>query len=185
VGLFPGREVHLALEGNRMVMGTPLFGRTLSRAVADARIWVGDQSSFEIGGDEADGTPSVLTRVVRADLSIAQQDLDAVLADRLREVQPERRPGMRAFLEEAERPQTRPAYGAFLVDQEDHLWVVVYDVLGRPAPAWYVFAPDGRWLGTVVMPGRFRLLQVGDSWVLGVSRDELDVEYVRLHALQR
>jgi hypothetical protein len=185
VGLFPGREVHLALEGNRMVMGTPLFGRTLSRAVADARIWVGDQSSFEIGGYEADGTPSVLTRVVRADLSIAQQDLDAVLADRLREVQPERRPGMRAFLEEAERPQTRPAYGAFLVDQEDHLWVAVYDVLGRPAPAWYVFAPDGRWLGTVVMPGRFRLLQVGDSWVLGVSRDELDVEYVRLHALQR
>jgi hypothetical protein len=185
VGLFPGREVHLALEGDRMVMGSPLFARTLSRAVANARLWVGDQASFEIGGYEPDGTPAVLTRVVGADLSIRRQDLDAVLADRLREVRPERRPGMRAFLEEAERPPTRPAYGEFLVDQEDHLWVAAYDVIGRPAPAWYVFAPDGRWLGTVVMPARFRLLQVGDSWVLGVSRDELDVEYVRLYALQR
>jgi hypothetical protein len=185
VGLFPGREVHLALEGNRMVMGTPLFGRTLSRAVTDARIWVGDQASFEIGGYELDGTPAMLTRVVGADLSITQQDLDAVLADRLREVRPERRPGTRAFLEEAERPPTRPAYGRFLIDHDDHLWVAAYDVIGRPAPTWYVFAPDGRWLGTVVMPDRFRLLQVGVSWVLGVSQDEVDVEYVQLYALQR
>ena len=42
---------------------------------------------------------------------------------------------------------------------------------------------EGRWLGAVTMPGRFRPYQIGDTGILGVLRDELDVERVRLYEL--
>lgn len=185
VGRFPGREVHLALEGERMVMGSPLFGRTLSRAVAGDRLWVGDQESFQIGGYDPDGTPALVVRLFGVDLSITQDHLAAALDSRLDDVRPERRPGMRAFLLEAERPTSRPAYGEFRVDGGGRLWVAAFEAAGATPRTWYVFSRDGRWLGRVGMPAGFRLLQVGDGWVLGVARDEVDVEYVRLHPLRR
>jgi hypothetical protein len=92
---------------------------------------------------------------------------------------------MRTFLREAARPPTRPAYGEFLVGPEGGLWVAAYEAAGGTPRDWYVFSSAGRWLGTVRMPDRFRLQQVGDGWVLGVARDEDDVEYVRLHPLRR
>lgn len=185
IGRFPGREVHLALEGNRMVMGSPLFGRALSRVAAGERVWLGDQASFEIRAYEPDGSLVLIVRVIGADLSITQELLDAALDARLREVRPERRHAMRAFLREADRPAARPAYGEFLIDPEGSLWVAAYVISDGAARDWYVFSADGRWLSTVRMPVGFRLLAVGDRWLLGVARDDLDVEYVRLHPLVR
>jgi hypothetical protein len=47
---------------------------------------------------------------------------------------------------------------------------------------WDVISPDRGWLGTVRMPERFRPVQVGTDWVLGVARDAFGVE---LRALRR
>ena len=46
-----------------------------------------------------------------------------------------------------------------------------------------VFHPDGRMLGTIAMPEAFRPLEFGDDWVLGVQRDESDVEQLVAYAL--
>jgi len=80
-------------------------------------------------------------------------------------------------------PPTRPAYGRLLVDEEGFLWAAEPTRYPHPAGSWTVFAPDGRLLGVVTMPERFRLHQAGPDWVLGVWRDELDVEFVVLFPL--
>ena len=51
--------------------------------------------------------------------------------------------------------------------------------------AWTVFDPEGRMLGTVRVPAALRVLEIGDDWLLGVHRDEYDVQQLRLHTLQR
>jgi hypothetical protein len=185
VGLFPGREVHLATEEGRMVMGSPLFGRTLSRVAGNHGFWLGDQEVFEVGSYDPRGTLRMLVRITGADLSISAQDVEAVLEERLRDTRSHRRRAMRAFLEEAARPPTRPAYGDFLLDALGNLWISEYRAAGGPADDWHVITPDGRWLGTVSVPERFRPYAIGDTWVLGVDRDELDVEYVRLYTLTK
>ncbi len=48
-----------------------------------------------------------------------------------------------------------------------------------------VFSPNGELLGTIDLPVRFRLLDIGDDFILGVYRDDSDVEYVQLYALAR
>lgn len=45
------------------------------------------------------------------------------------------------------------------------------------------FAPDGRWLGTVVLPRGFNPTEIGEEYILGIQRDDLGVERVRLHRI--
>ena len=48
---------------------------------------------------------------------------------------------------------------------------------------WGLFDVDGRWLGSLSLPPRFRLTDVEEDRILGVWRDELDVERVREYQL--
>jgi hypothetical protein len=48
-----------------------------------------------------------------------------------------------------------------------------------------VFDPDGSMIARLSMPGGFLPTQIGDDFVLGITRDELDVEHVRLYGLHR
>ena len=68
--------------------------------------------------------------------------------------------------------------------------LVVYDrrritVLDSEPNAWDVFSADGAWLGRVHTPGRFRVLEIGSDYMLGVRKDDLDVEHVQVLALTR
>ena len=50
-------------------------------------------------------------------------------------------------------------------------------------PPYTVISSDGEWLGTVEAPPRFRILDVTGGLVLGVLRDEMDVENVVVYGL--
>jgi hypothetical protein len=63
--------------------------------------------------------------------------------------------------------------------------VLDYAHPGSDERRWTVFSPEGRALGSVVTPPGLRVLEIGRDYVLGVWQDELDVEYVRMHRLDR
>jgi hypothetical protein len=48
---------------------------------------------------------------------------------------------------------------------------------------WTVFDREHRMLGTVTTPPRFIVSWIGEDLVLGIWRDEFDVEYVRGYEL--
>ena len=48
-----------------------------------------------------------------------------------------------------------------------------------------VFRPDGIYLGTVKLPHDLRRIEIGPDYVLGVARDELGIEHVRMYGLDR
>jgi hypothetical protein len=77
------------------------------------------------------------------------------------------------------------AYGRLLVDSEGNLWVADYSEERDDEGTWSVFDPEGRFLGTVETPTGGRVHQIGDDFVLGIWRDELNVEYVRLYELMK
>jgi hypothetical protein len=41
------------------------------------------------------------------------------------------------------------------------------------------------WLGDIETPGRFRIFEIGEDYLLGTSRDELGVETIRLYRLTK
>lgn len=88
-----------------------------------------------------------------------------------------------------------PAYGRFVPSQSGEIWVKGYDPEDRVSrdgresspngSRWSVYRRDGDFLGTALLPKRFVLHDAGDGYVLGVSRDEDDVESVVLLEIGR
>lgn len=81
--------------------------------------------------------------------------------------------------------RTLPAVTAVLVDRAGRVWVEEGS-RDREVPAtWFVFDPSGEPIAKVTMPARFEPFDIGDDRVLGVSKDELDVERVQLLEIVR
>ena len=82
--------------------------------------------------------------------------------------------------------QPIPFFGTPFADADGNVWLPSY----RPAypeegSPYTVISPAGEWLGMVETPPRFRILDVTGGLVLGVLRDEMDVENVVVHELVR
>ncbi len=185
VGLFPGREVYIGSEDGRAVMSAPLYARTASVAMSGDEIYVGDQERFEAGLYTASGDLRRLVRVLGVDLRVTQEDIERAVAERLADQPPERHAMLRAHLDAMDVPETRPAYGRMLVDSEGNLWVAEYASFPMEPATWRVFDSGGGLLGAVQVPERFHVHQIGEDWILGVWRDELGVEYMRVYGLDK
>ena len=80
--------------------------------------------------------------------------------------------------------QPVPLFGSPFADADGNVWLPSY----RPAypeegSPYTVISSDGEWLGKVETPPRFRILDVTGRLVLGVLRDEMDVENVVVYEL--
>jgi hypothetical protein len=78
-----------------------------------------------------------------------------------------------------------PAYVEVRVDEDGNTWLNHYAPPRLPSPVWTVLSREGRFLGTVRMAERLRVLHIGIEAILGVWNDELDVQYVRLHRIEK
>jgi hypothetical protein len=77
-----------------------------------------------------------------------------------------------------------PAFGSIAVDVDGSLWVEDYRYDGdEQPPRWTVFDSEHRMLGTVDLPEGPEVHQIGSDFVLGVWRDEMDVEHVQLYGV--
>ena len=91
--------------------------------------------------------------------------------------------GVKSFLEGLEYPEIFPAYGVLLTDPSDNLWVQNYPRPGEDIGTWRVYSRRGTRINTVRTPKGFRLLEVGDDYILGVRKNELDVAFVEVYRL--
>jgi len=90
---------------------------------------------------------------------------------------------LRQRLDEAVYPEYVPACDWLLVDPQGNVWAHHYRFRYDADQTWTVFDAEGRWLGPVEMPPGLQVSRFGPDWVLGVTRDSLDVEHVRVHRI--
>ena len=80
--------------------------------------------------------------------------------------------------------QPVPFFGSPFADADGNIWLPSYrPAYPEEASPYTVISPDGEWLGTVETPPRFRILDVTGTLVLGVLRNDLDVENVVVYKL--
>jgi hypothetical protein len=82
-------------------------------------------------------------------------------------------------------PPFQPSFDRLLIDEVGNLWTRHYSPVPADRTGWTVFAPDGKWLGEVDLPMGFEVLQIGADRILGVWTDALDVEYLRVYAIDK
>jgi len=183
VAVILGRETFIRSENGRAVMSAPLFARSGAAAVGGSSVVVGDQERFELRVYDESGKLERLIRLPEEGLAVTKADVERLIEEEVARRPAAERPGFRRELEAMDVPPTRPAFGDLLVDDAGNLWAAEYARWPQFPRTWTVLDRAGRWLGTVAMPAGFRPLQVGTDRVLGVWRDPMDVERVRLYAL--
>lgn len=182
-------EFILLNESGGFDAGPSLFGQDSHVATGAGVVIAGDGSEMAFEVYRPDGT---LVRRVRVDpfhdLRLADEAIEReITAFTGPEPESERARRWQQYFSEYPIPERRPAYGYLLVDELGFVWA--REQLGlsemNGAADWEVFSPEGRWIGSVSLPARFQLMEVGENHVLGVRRDALDVEHPQMLRLSR
>jgi len=191
VGPFPGGERAVFATGRRTPTGELAviqlgrrFGKKTAFAVAGDRFYVADNATYEIQVYSVDGRLTHLFRkrhtplvVTDADVSALRDSVFANESDRIL---------LRSWDNRPPPPETMPAYAPYIhIDRELNLWVREYTRVGAREWAYSVFNEGGVFLGMVPFPMGLTVLDIGRDYVLGLVRDELDVEYVQLYQLHK
>ena len=190
LGTHPSWEPYFMHEGTeREILYWKIFGREPVWGLWGDLAVFGLSDRYEIKAFGADGS---LVRIVKREhrpRTPAAEDLDAYIEDR------------RIRYNETDLSAYRsvpvaeyfPAFGGgqgprdIVTDAVDHLWIREYDLPReeRAAPLWTVFDPEGHVLGFVETPAGLVIFEIGEDYIVGISWDELDVEYVQVWPLER
>lgn len=192
IAIVPGKERYRAEYANGISAMDAPFGRPRSIAIHGTHIYTGDGADFTITVLDPLGRHIASYRRSHTPRPVTSDDI-ARLEERLRGIYDSgaRRPWINRVLREWSYPDRWPAYDRILAGTDGTLWVRHDSEAGpfaadsdRPA-AWSVFDADGRWLGVVETPTGLDVSEFGADYVLGVARDELDIEYLELYMLDK
>lgn len=186
LAVLPGEESVTGDLGTMVLSMPVLFGRSSVAAVAGDRAYLGANDAFEIGVYSPDGQLRTIIRRPGDGRPVQPEEVQRFREGLLGGEENEMlRSGLQRMLSRMPVPETHVAFHTFLPDDQGNLWVQETEVVEDEPSSWVVVDPDGRLLGAVQLPPRFRPRHIGDDFVLGVWRDELDVERVRMYRLEK
>ena len=170
----------------------PFLGEVLVAARGD-RIAIGPLGDVFVGTFDADGTmrPSfggtALPTEAPTDVREAWVDEWVTRFPDAKERR-EWRDRYEAFLSSGQATAVVPAFTGLAIQSDGKVWWESYDpALGESDPSrWVVVDPSVLELGhsgTVTLPAGFRPSYAGPNYVLGVWKDALDIEYLRVYDL--
>lgn len=187
------RGMELELEARVNAEGEPWtrtirvpFGKEPWGAVWGDRLFLSESDRFEIQVRHQSGELLSLIRVLQEPKPVTpalhQRYVEEAVAGASSEDWGRR---LRRILEAQPYPETFPAHGRMVVDRMGYLWVLESRIPGEERPARWVFDPDGHLRTRLLTPEGVEILEIGIDYILGVSEDDLDVEFVQLFALDR
>ena len=186
----PGREYYSFAFEDYAESVPPLFGRRWGVATLGRQVFYGSSDLVEVEELDLAGNIARILRVPGYGLDLTEAQ---VASERDAHLDVDLPPGVtlhpliRRRIEALPTPATRPAFVRIRVDPTGAVWLELYrgiSEMDRP-PEWLVLASDGTWLGTIKVPDRFSVTDITLDAVLGVWRDELDIEHPQVLRLRR
>jgi len=187
IDTFPGIETwvdQLAGGGFRQ-QGVP-FSRSAHVSAVGDRIAVAVSDAYSIRIFDESGDLMQFVRLRRA-LRPTADYLDRWMDSLLEPFEGARRSQARATFAAMPTPDHVPEMDAVLLSRDGYLWVREYRMRWeQDEPAvWHVFDPGGALQARLTTPANFRVLEIGRDYLLGVATDDMGIERVRLHRLER
>jgi len=174
-------------EGRPMFMDAPL-AKDFYFDVWKGRIVLGTADRMEVEAWDVVGGLRAIFRYPDVDLTIQQTDRDWYWSSYLNAYgTPELREETLMLLQGLPFAETRAAFSELKVDAEGNIWLRTGRNLYHYAPSteWTVFSAEGVFLGTISLPERFTVLEIGSEEILGVWKDEMDVEFIRAYSIEK
>jgi hypothetical protein len=186
LGSFPTfRTIRIKLSNGGDYISNVGFGPRTAIASSADHFFVGTADSYAVGAYAPDGKLVRLIRWTGGDRAVTAADVERFKEERVREASDaneQRRE--REHVAQLPFAEEFPAYSDLRADRTGNLWVRAFDRPGYEGLArWLLFDSEGRMMGEVLTPEDLWILEIGDDYVLGVGRDEFDVEHVRMYRL--
>lgn len=174
-------------EGSIAVAPPPIARRGFVGA-RGRRIVSGESQAIDLAVRDASGT---LVRRVRLEVegeTPASGDLERAIEANLGPgAEPDQVRAQLSTLADVPLPDRYPVVEQVIVEQDGTMWLRSWrPPWAEEAPSrWRVFDPEGVYLGEVDVPAGFRVTSIEGDRLLGVHRDALDVEQVRMYDIVR
>ena len=182
LGQFPASEMYYQAPA----AGPRHLGKRTSIAVGSSSIVIGTADRYEVNEYSRQGVRLRTISERREPIPVTAREIAAYVDDHVVRNPRRNEAATRKYFAELLWPDVYPAYAAVLVDELDNLWIEDFPIPGRASGNWSVFSVGtGAKVATARMPAGFRLLEAGSDFVVGVWRDELDVDYVRVYRIAK
>ena len=192
-----GRVAEVESWHRRMIGGAPAIDPLSPKAffaVHDSTVYVGHsaESSIKMYQPSGSNSSSITWSPEARPLG---ETLDRVRDEALARASDAQRGTVRARFDAMRDPSVSTAWG-ILVDELGYIWVREFDplkdaqILGGglgpgPGGSWRIFDPNGTEVGKVQMPDGLEPSQITADYVIGTLEDDLDVQRVQVHRLNR
>ena len=175
----------------------PLSPRSVFRSDG-THLYFGDTLEPLIRGVGPPGTVDVEIAWTATESRPVEATFDRVIDEAVSREAPERAQETRERLRTAPAPTRLSVFWDFHVDPAEFIWIQPYEptshafAVGAPyfggvgnGGAWQVMTRDGRFAGSVEVPDGLEVTQITRTVVVGIRRDELGVESVHVHRVNR
>lgn len=186
LGLYRGQEAWLVRMGKLIYGGAadPLMPKPfVAVGASPPRLYVANNPEYSIEGWNPNGHLDLIIRRRGARRAPTDEERTTALDITLHGYSGARRARATDVIG---RIDSVPAVMGLAVGPNDELWVKRGPVLPREGPASFdVFDGSGAFEGSVHVPVDFDLREVGRDYLLGITKDSLDVPYVKMYRLER
>ena len=161
------------------------FGKSSHVATMGRRIFNGANDLMQVQERDTSGNLVRILRIPGYPLDLSNAQI-AAERDFFLDRSPPGSPFRQGF-EDAPASDTRPAFDDIMVDPSGAVWLELFRGQSEQdqPQEWLVLDTDGTWLGTVEIPDRFTMSDITMDAVLGIWRDELDVQHPQVLRLTR
>jgi len=186
LGSFPASERYVIETGD---MPRPL-GIETSVAIGRRSVYVGTGdyvgagNAVEVKTFSFGGQSMTSIRGVRPRVAVTRKHVNQYIALKVANASAGTNPVLleRAY-RDMEYPEVFPAYASLMVDGSENIWMEGFPIPGRSVRDWMVFSRSGATVATLRVPSNLRIVEVGTDYVLGVWRDAVNVDFVKMYSL--
>jgi hypothetical protein len=157
-----------------------------SAAIGHDRLYVTPGEAAEVRAFDSAGSLREIIRIAQPEKPVPQSDFDRVIAEESANADDESAAAeLRRQYSKMPRPAVMPAFQGLLVDLEGNLWLERFRADENADPEWLVLNRSGTVLGYIGTPRGVTIAQIGTDYILGLRRDDSDVEHVVRYRLFR
>lgn len=162
------------------------FATSGSWAVRGNTVLEGDGTTYEVRTRTHDGQLVEILRRAHRPAPVTDEIEAAYRTERVeRSEDPAARRKAEATFAAMPLPETIAAFDDLEVDAQGNLWVRRVPLPGSDTFEFDVFDASGTPIATAVLPGDVIVFEIGDGYLLGRVRDELDVEQVVVFPIEK
>lgn len=173
--------------GGVRYLNTPIpFGASTLLGVLPDQVVVGAQGQNEIRLLHRDGRTRLIIRGASVPgTRITESDAATIKREIVQGSPAPMQADLEAVYSEMSLPERRPAIRGLTVGQDGTIWVSGWPADSATAVPFRVFNGEGDLIATAHVPEALRIEEVDDRRVMGVWKDDLGVESVRVYALAK